>query len=56
METSVAYFYSAGLVFAVSGGVILLNELWQLLTGQLAESALVAIRQSDDMPHGDPKP
>lgn len=56
METSMAYFYGAGLVFSVSGGVILLDELWQLLTGRWAEGALVVIRQSDDMPHGDPKP
>ena len=50
-----AIFYGCGLVFAVSAAVILLNELWRLATGQLSESDLT-IRESDDMPHGDPKP
>lgn len=55
MEVSMAIFYGCGLMFAVSAAVILLNELWRLVTGQLSESDLV-IRESDDMPHGDPKP
>ena len=55
MEVSMAIFYGCGLVFAVSAAVILLNELWRLVTGRLTESDL-AIRESDDMPHGDPKP
>jgi nitrogen fixation protein len=43
-------------VFAVSGGVILLHDLWRLLSGQLPDSELIGIRESDDMPHGDPHP
>jgi TRAP-type transport system small permease protein len=34
MEASMAYFYVSGVMFAVLGGVILLFQLWQLLTGQ----------------------
>ncbi len=56
MEVSMAIFYSCGLVFSVSGAVILLNDFWRLLSGQLAESELVGIRESDDMPHGNPHP
>jgi TRAP-type C4-dicarboxylate transport system permease small subunit len=56
MEVSMAIFYGCGLVFAVSGAVILLNDFWRLLTGQLADEELVGIRESDDMPHGDPHP
>lgn len=56
MEVSMAIFYGCGLVFSVSGAVILLNDFWRLLTGQLAESELVGIRESDDMPHGNPHP
>jgi TRAP-type C4-dicarboxylate transport system permease small subunit len=56
MEVSMAIFYGAGLVFSVSGGVILLNDLWRLLSGQLPDSELIGIRESDDMPHGDPHP
>lgn len=56
MEVSMAIFYGAGLVFAVSGGVILLHDLWRLLSGQLPDAELIGIRESDDMPHGDPHP
>ncbi|WP_198674849.1 TRAP transporter small permease [Rhodoferax ferrireducens] len=56
MEVSMAIFYGCGLVFAVSGAVILLNDFWRLLSGQLADEELVGIRESDDMPHGDPHP
>jgi len=56
METSMAYFYAAGLVFSASGGVILLNDLWRLLSGKLPDEALVDIRESDNMPHGNPHP
>ncbi len=56
MEVSMAIFYGCGLVFAVSGAVILLHDFWRLLTGQLTESELVGIRESDDMPHGNPNP
>jgi hypothetical protein len=34
----------------------LLNDFWRLLTGQLTEAELVGIRESDDMPHGNPHP
>jgi TRAP-type C4-dicarboxylate transport system permease small subunit len=56
MEVSMAIFYGCGLVFAVSGAVILLNDFWRLLSGQLSDEELVGIRESDDMPHGDPHP
>jgi TRAP-type C4-dicarboxylate transport system permease small subunit len=56
MEASMAIFYGAGLVFSVSGAVILLNDFWRLLSGQLSNEDLVGIRQSDNMPHGDPHP
>lgn len=56
METSMGYFYASGLVFAVLGAPILLLHLWRLLSGQMAESELIGIRESDDIPHGDPRP
>jgi TRAP-type transport system small permease protein len=56
METSMAIFYACGVMFAVFGAVILVNELWRLLSGQLSDDELVGIRESEDMPHGDPKP
>ena len=56
METSMAFFYSCGMVFAVSGAVILLNHLWQLVTGQLTEEELIGIRESEEEPIDVPKP
>ncbi len=56
MEISMSFFYSCGLVFSVSGGVILLNDFWRLLTGQLSKEELVGVRESADMPTGNPHP
>ncbi|MGC1176428.1 TRAP transporter small permease [Polaromonas sp.] len=56
MEVSMALFYGCGLVFAVSGAVILLSDLWRLLTGQLADSELVGVRESEDVPHAPSTP
>ena len=53
MEVPMAWFYASGLVFAVSAAVIVLNQLWRLLSGQLREDELVAIRESEEEPlHG----
>lgn len=56
METSMGYFYASGVVFAVLAAPVLLLNLLRLLTGQMADSELIGIRESDDMPHGDPHP
>ena len=56
MEVSMAIFYGCGLVFAVSGAVILLNHLWRLLTGQLSEAELIGIRESEEESIDLPKP
>ncbi|MBA4213480.1 MAG: C4-dicarboxylate ABC transporter permease [Polaromonas sp.] len=54
METSMGYFYASGLVFAVLAAPILLLHLWRLLSGRVTESQLVGIRESEDVPHGNP--
>jgi TRAP-type C4-dicarboxylate transport system permease small subunit len=46
---SVAIFYGSGVVFAVSTGVILLNQLWGLVSGQVADADLVQISESEDL-------
>jgi TRAP-type transport system small permease protein len=56
MEARMGYFYAAGLFFSVFASVFILNDLWKLLTGRLAESELVSVTESDDMPHGQPQP
>jgi TRAP-type transport system small permease protein len=45
---SMAIFYSAGVVFAVSAGVFLLYELWLALSGQLSDKDLVMVKESEE--------
>ena len=51
MEASMAWFYASGMVFAVSGGVILLLDFWRLLTGRMRDDELVAIQESEEAAH-----
>ena len=48
---SVAIFYAAGVVFAVSSGVLLLRELWRTLSGQVTDEELVMVQESEDLAH-----
>ncbi|WPO39784.1 TRAP transporter small permease [Tardiphaga sp. 42S5] len=53
---SVGLFYAAGLVFGVASIPILLHDLYRLLTGQLATSALIAISESEEHVPAAPAP
>ncbi|MFN7121526.1 MAG: TRAP transporter small permease [Hydrogenophaga sp.] len=55
METSMGYFYASGMVFALLAAPILLLLLWRLVSGRMADHELVGIRESEDVPHGDPR-
>jgi TRAP-type C4-dicarboxylate transport system permease small subunit len=44
----VAVVYSAGLVFSVSGALMLLLDLWRFFTGRVADDELVMIQESED--------
>ncbi len=46
---SVAIFYGAGVVFAVSAGVLLLRELWRTVSGQATDAELVMVQESEDL-------
>ena len=46
---SVAIFYAAGVVFAVSTGLMIGADFWRTLTGQLADSDLVMVQESEDI-------
>ena len=46
---SVAIFYSSGIVFAVSAGVLLLRELWRTVSGDLRDDELVMVQESEDL-------
>jgi TRAP-type transport system small permease protein len=55
METSMGYLYASGVVFSVLGAPVLLLNLWLLVTGQIADKDLIGVRESEDVPHGDPQ-
>jgi TRAP-type C4-dicarboxylate transport system permease small subunit len=46
---STAIFYAAGVVFAVSTGLMLLRDLWRTVSGQLSEAELVQVQESEDL-------
>jgi len=48
MEAPVSWFYASGVVFSVSAALLLAHDLWRLVTGQLTEDELVAIRESEE--------
>jgi TRAP-type C4-dicarboxylate transport system permease small subunit len=45
---SVGIFYASGMVFAVSVGVILLDDLWRVLTGQISDDELIMVKESEE--------
>jgi TRAP-type C4-dicarboxylate transport system permease small subunit len=52
MEASMGWFYASGVLFAVLAILFILADFWRLVTGQLAESELVEIVESEDVaPH-----
>lgn len=58
-QLPLAIVYSAGLVFSVLTALVLLLDLWLLLTGRLADDKLVLIRETEDaheLPHAAPAP
>jgi TRAP-type transport system small permease protein len=53
MEVSMSYFYASGMVFAVLGGIIILSDLWLLLSGQVDDDHLMLIQESEEAPHAE---
>ncbi|MBK0392800.1 TRAP transporter small permease [Ramlibacter algicola] len=45
---SMAWFYAVGLVFGVSAGAVLLNDLFKVLTGRVSEDQLIMVKESED--------
>jgi len=43
-----AWFYSVGMVFGVSAGAILLNDLIKLLSGHATEADLSLVKESEE--------
>jgi TRAP-type C4-dicarboxylate transport system permease small subunit len=53
MQASMAIFNASGVVFAVLAGLIILLELWKLMTGQISEGELIGVTDSEDKPHAE---
>jgi TRAP-type C4-dicarboxylate transport system permease small subunit len=53
MEVSMGWFYAAGMVFAVLGAPILLQDIFKLLIGRIDDAHLLLIQESEESPHGD---
>ena len=60
---SMAIFYASGVVFAVAAGLLLALDLWRIVSGQMPDSELVQISESEELaavgsqlPHAAPAP
>ncbi|MGY2938438.1 TRAP-type C4-dicarboxylate transport system permease small subunit [Bradyrhizobium sp. GM6.1] len=45
---SLGIFYGVGVIFGVSAGVILLYDLFRVMSGQASEADMVAVRESEE--------
>lgn len=52
MEVSMGWFYSTGMVMSVLGALIVLSDLWRLVTGKLDDDHLLLMQESEEAPHG----
>ena len=48
MELSEGLFYGCGIFTAISGGAVLVYKMWRLSTGQLKDSELIGVRESEE--------
>lgn len=46
---SMAIFYGSGVFFAISAGLLLIRELWRVVSGQATEAELVGVQESEDL-------
>ena len=46
---SMAIFYASGVVFAVAAGLLLALDLWRIVSGQMPNSELVQIAESEEL-------
>jgi TRAP-type C4-dicarboxylate transport system permease small subunit len=56
MELSMGLFYGCGMVLAASGALILVDRLIRLMLGQLEDSELIGVRESEEEPIDAPAP
>ena len=46
---SSGFFYGVGIVFCISAALILLNDLWRVLRGQMTEDELIQVKESESV-------
>jgi TRAP-type C4-dicarboxylate transport system permease small subunit len=46
---SLGIFYGVGVIFGVSAGIMLLYDLFRVVTGQASEADMVAVRESEEL-------
>ena len=46
---SMGMFYGVGVIFSVSAGLIILHDLYRVLTGRMAEEELVMVKESEEL-------
>ena len=51
MEVSMGWFYASGMALSVLGGLIILSDLWRLVTGKIDDDNLVLMQESEEAPH-----
>ena len=51
MEVSISYFYASGMVFSVLASLVLLSDLWRLLSGKIDDDHLILMQESEEAPH-----
>lgn len=55
MEVSTGWLYASGVFFAVLAFVFILADFWRLVSGQLSESELIGVTESEEeLPHERP--
>ena len=45
---SVGIFYGVGVIFGVSTGLIILHDMWRLVTGKVSDDELVMVKESEE--------
>jgi hypothetical protein len=45
---SMAIFYGAGVLFAISAAALLLRDLWRVLSGRITDADLVMVKESEE--------
>jgi TRAP-type C4-dicarboxylate transport system permease small subunit len=56
MEVSMGYFYASGMAFSILAVLILLSDLWRLLTGKIDDDHLMLMQESEEAPHASEAP